>query len=86
MFCRQVESKSQTLVLELDSLKAEVAAAEEAVIAAEKAEKEANEKEEEIQMKVGSLPYVANNQEMFFLEVSLKNALAIDQKMKFNYC
>uniref|UniRef100_A0A7S1Z056 SMC hinge domain-containing protein n=1 Tax=Trieres chinensis TaxID=1514140 RepID=A0A7S1Z056_TRICV len=52
---RDAESKSQTLVLELDSMKAEVAAAEEAVLAADKAVKEANEKEGEMQMKVGEI-------------------------------
>lgn len=51
----QVGSRSHTLSLELESLKAEVAAAEEAVQVAEKALKDATEDENDIQMKVGDI-------------------------------
>lgn len=50
---REAESRSQTLLLELDSLKKELLAAEEAVALADKALKEANDVESELQMKVG---------------------------------
>ena len=50
---REAESQSQTLGLELQSVKAELSAAEEAVSLAEKALKEANDVESELQMKVG---------------------------------
>ena len=52
---REAESKSQTLVLELDSLKTELLAAQEAVRAAEKVLKEANTEESDLQMKVGEV-------------------------------
>jgi len=52
---RVIESQSQTLELELDSLIAEVTATEEAVKAAEKAVHEANRIEEDLQMKVGEI-------------------------------
>jgi structural maintenance of chromosome 2 len=50
---REAESRDQTLRLELQSVKAELVAAEEAVGLAEKALKEANNAESELQMKVG---------------------------------
>jgi len=50
---KEAESRSQTLCLELESLKAEVTAAEQAVLSAEKAVDEANEEESNMQMKVG---------------------------------
>uniref|UniRef100_A0A7S2XJV8 SMC hinge domain-containing protein n=1 Tax=Attheya septentrionalis TaxID=420275 RepID=A0A7S2XJV8_9STRA len=52
---READSTSQTLLLELDSLKAEVYAAEEAVVAAEKALQEANAEEAKLQIKVGEM-------------------------------
>jgi len=52
---REAESLSQTLRLELQSLKAEVAAAEQAVISAEKAVNETNDDEANMQMKVGEI-------------------------------
>jgi len=52
---REAESKSETSVLELESLKAEVVAAEEAVVAAEKALEEAKEAEGDMEMKVGEI-------------------------------
>jgi structural maintenance of chromosome 2 len=51
----QAQSQSQTQSLELDSLKAEVLAAEEAVLVAKAALDEATEEEEKIQMKVGQV-------------------------------
>lgn len=50
---REAESRSQTLSLELESVKAELSAAEEAVTLAEKTLREANDAESELQMKVG---------------------------------
>ena len=52
---REAENKSETSVLELESLKAEVVAAEEAVVAAEKALEEAKEAEGDMEMKVGEI-------------------------------
>eukprot|EP00566_Odontella_aurita_P002130 CAMPEP_0113537252 /NCGR_PEP_ID=MMETSP0015_2-20120614/6726_1 /TAXON_ID=2838 /ORGANISM="Odontella" /LENGTH=1061 /DNA_ID=CAMNT_0000436733 /DNA_START=557 /DNA_END=3742 /DNA_ORIENTATION=- /assembly_acc=CAM_ASM_000160 len=52
---RETDSQSQTLLLELESIKTEVAAAQEAVAAAEKAEKEAKDKEADMEMKVGEI-------------------------------
>jgi structural maintenance of chromosome 2 len=51
----QVESQSQTLSLELESLAAEVAATKEAVLAAEKVLQELNIIEQDLQMKVGEM-------------------------------
>ena len=52
---REAESKSQTLLMELESLKADVVVAEQAVEAAQKAVDEAKEEEDEKQMKVGEI-------------------------------
>jgi len=52
---READSASQTLTLELESLKAEVAASDEAVVAAEKALKEVTDAESDLQMKVGDI-------------------------------
>jgi structural maintenance of chromosome 2 len=52
---RQADSKSQTFSLELDSLQAEVAAAEEAVSVAEQLLDEATGDESKVQMKVGEV-------------------------------
>jgi len=50
---RKAESRSQTLLLELESIRAELAAAEEAAVLAEKALMESNHAESDLQMKVG---------------------------------
>jgi structural maintenance of chromosome 2 len=55
MFFQQAQSQSQTQSLELESLKAEVIAAEEAVLVAKAALDEATEEEGETQMKVGQV-------------------------------
>jgi len=55
---REAESKSQTLVLELDSLKTELVAAKEAARAAEKVLNDANTEESDRQMKVGEVKAV----------------------------
>ena len=52
---REAESKSQTMVLELESLKTELLAAQEAVRAAQKVLKDANTEESDLQMKVGEV-------------------------------
>ena len=52
---REAESRSQTLSMELDSLKAEFSAAQEAVKAAEKVLNEANTEESDLQMRVGEV-------------------------------
>jgi structural maintenance of chromosome 2 len=67
---KQAESRSQTLALELESLKIEVLAAEEAVHAAEKGLSEAMDDEAEIQMKVGEVRsmYEEAKQELDALE------------------
>lgn len=52
---REAESKSQTLIMELESLKAELSAAQEAVRIAEKALHEANMEESDLQMRVGEM-------------------------------
>lgn len=52
---REAESKSQTMVLELESLKTELLAAQEAVRAAEKVLQDANTEESELQMQVGEV-------------------------------
>lgn len=52
---REAESKSQTMALELESLKTELLAAQEAVRAAEKVLNDANTEESELQMKVGEV-------------------------------
>jgi len=52
---REAESKSQTLELELESLKEELIAAQEAVRTAAKVLKDANDEESELQMKVGEV-------------------------------
>jgi len=51
----QAESQTQTLQIELESLKAELTVAEEAVEAAEKALDEANDEESQLQMRVGEV-------------------------------
>jgi len=71
----QSESKSQTLLLELDSLKAEVAAAEEAVVAAEKALKESNDIESNLQMKIGNMKARYDDAKMELEEIEKKMAL-----------
>jgi structural maintenance of chromosome 2 len=55
LFFQQAQSQSQTQSLELESLQAEVLAAEEAVVVAKAALDEAMEEEAEIQMKVGQV-------------------------------
>jgi len=52
---REAESRSQTLLLELESVKAELAAAEEAAALAENVVTESSHNEAELQMKVGEL-------------------------------
>jgi len=54
-FTVQAESNSQTLSLELESLKQEVVSAEESVVAAEKVVAGASDVESEIQMKLGEV-------------------------------
>lgn len=54
-YARDAESRSQTLQLELDSLAAEIEAAEVVVVAAEKSLQEASDEESEKQMKVGEV-------------------------------
>ena len=49
----QAESRSQTLLLELDSLKAELLAAEDALAVAERALEDSNQQESQTQMDVG---------------------------------
>ena len=52
---REAESKSQTMSLELESLKTELLAAQEAVRAAEKVLQDANTEESDLQMQVGEV-------------------------------
>lgn len=72
---REAESRSQTLQLELESVKAELAAAEEAVSLAQKVLTEANEAELELQMKVGesNARYEESKAELTAVEEKLTN-------------
>jgi structural maintenance of chromosome 2 len=58
---REAESQTQTLQIELESMKAEVSAAEETVEAAEKALAEANDEESQLQMQVGEVKAAYDN-------------------------
>jgi len=55
MFSKQAESQSQTLSMELESLEAELTAAEEAVRVAQKAVEEANGEEADLQIQVARI-------------------------------
>jgi len=81
---REAESRAQTLALELESLKAEVVAAEEAVRVAEQAVEDAQNEESESQMRVGDIQtqYEDARHELDTLEKSIADVSAEVSELK----
>jgi len=70
----ETETQSQTIVLELDSLKDEVIASEEAVLVAEKAMKEVTDTDNEMQIRVGETKALYDEVKMNLDELTNKIA------------